>query len=81
MVFENQYLKGGTMKKVYVCKSCGKVMKDAEDFSAGEIGSEYCSDCTDEFGYRKRYSHIIKETKEQLIRQMALSEDEAEKMA
>ena len=69
------------MKKVYVCKSCGKVMKDTEDFSGGEIGSDYCSQCTDEFGYRKRYSHIIKETKEQLIRQMALSEDEAEKMA
>ncbi|MCK4654020.1 MAG: glutamate mutase L, partial [Candidatus Cloacimonetes bacterium] len=69
------------MKKVYVCKSCGKVMKDAEDFSGGETGSDYCKDCTDEFGYRKRYSRIIKDTKKFLIKQLAISEEEAEKMA
>ena len=69
------------MKKIFICKSCGKVMKDAEDFSGGEIGKDYCSNCTDEFGYRKSYSHIIKDTKEFLIKHLSISEEESEKMA
>ncbi len=69
------------MQKAYICQSCGKVMKYAEDFAGGEIGSPYCKTCTDEFGYRKRLSQIINETKQSLIDKMAVSEEEAEKMA
>ncbi|MDP8268160.1 MAG: glutamate mutase L, partial [Candidatus Tenebribacter davisii] len=69
------------MSKLHICKSCGKVMKDAEDFAGGKFGSKYCRTCTDEFGYMKRYSQIVKDTKDKLIKQMSLSEEEAEKMA
>ncbi|MDP8201531.1 MAG: glutamate mutase L [Candidatus Tenebribacter burtonii] len=69
------------MNNLYVCKSCGKVMKKAEDFANEVFGSEYCKECTDEFGYMKRYSQVIKEIKLKLINQMSLSEEEAEKMA
>ncbi|MCK5051369.1 MAG: glutamate mutase L [Candidatus Cloacimonetes bacterium] len=69
------------MKKVYVCKSCGRVLKEREDFADGKIGSDYCSRCTDEFGYIRRYSYVIEEIKQKLMKQMSLSEEEAKKMA
>ncbi len=69
------------MKKVYICKSCGKVLKQAENFADGKIGSDYCNECTDEFGYMRRYSQVIEEIKNRLMKQMSLSEEEAGKMA
>lgn len=69
------------MNKLHICKSCGKVMKEAEEFADGKIGSEYCNQCTDEFGYMKRYSQVVDEIKHKLMKQMSLSEEEAEKMA
>ncbi len=56
-------------------------MKDAADFADGKIGSELCAGCTDEFGFQKRYSQILRETKELLIKQLAISPSEAEKIA
>ena len=67
--------------KVIVCRSCGKVMKDPSDFASGDLAHELCSNCTDEFGVQKRYSQIVKETKEFLIKQLSISDIEAEKMA
>ena len=69
------------MNELHICKSCGKVLKEAEDFADGKIGSEYCSQCTDEFGYMRRYSQVVDEIKHKLMKQMSLSEEEAEKMA
>ncbi|MDA3813096.1 MAG: glutamate mutase L [Candidatus Cloacimonetes bacterium] len=69
------------MDHLYICKSCGKVLKEAGDFADGKIGSAYCSLCTDEFGYMRRYSQVVEEIKHKLMKQMSLSEKEAEKMA
>ena len=69
------------MNELHICKSCGKVLKEAEDFADGKIGSEYCNECTDEFGYMRRYSQVVDEIKNKLMKQMSLSEEEAEKMA
>ncbi|MCF7794085.1 MAG: glutamate mutase L [Candidatus Cloacimonetes bacterium] len=69
------------MNKLHICESCGKVMKDAPDFADGKIGSKLCSSCTDEFGYQKRYSQVLKETREKLQEQMGISDSEAKLMA
>ena len=69
------------MEQVKICKSCGKVIKKIEDYANMDINSAYCNNCTDEFGYPKRYSKIIQQTKEKLVKQMAISEEEAEKIA
>lgn len=69
------------MNEIYICRSCGKVLKEKEDFADGKFGSEYCSQCTDEFGYMRRYSQVVDEIKHKLMKQMSLSCDEAEKMA
>lgn len=69
------------MKKIYICESCGKVMKNKEDFANGRIGSKLCRQCTDEFGFQKRYSQVITETRDFLIEQLAISQKEAGKMA
>ncbi|MEA2097225.1 MAG: glutamate mutase L, partial [Candidatus Cloacimonadota bacterium] len=69
------------MNEIYICRSCGKVLKEKEDFADGKIGSEYCNQCTDEFGYMRRYSQVVEEIKQKLMKQMSLSEEEAEKMA
>ncbi len=69
------------MNELYICKSCGKVLKEAKDFAGGKIGSAYCSQCTDEFGYMRRYSQVVEEIKHKLMKQMSLSEEEATKMA
>lgn len=69
------------MKKIYLCESCGKVLKVSDDFAGGEIGNPYCKECGDEFGHRKNFSQIILDTKKNLIDQMAISADEAEKIA
>jgi uncharacterized protein (TIGR01319 family) len=68
-------------KKVHICRSCGKVMKDLGDFASELIGSDLCSNCTDEFGFQKRYSQVVEETKQFLIKQLSVSQQEAEKMA
>jgi uncharacterized protein (TIGR01319 family) len=69
------------MKKYRICKTCGKVLYAEEDFAEGESGNDYCRDCADEFGNRKRYSQIVKDTKELLTSQMGISEREAEETA
>jgi len=69
------------MIKVYTCQSCGKVLKNKEDFAGEIFGNPFCKDCTDELGFRKTYSNIIGDTKNFLIEQMSVSEEEAEKMA
>ncbi len=69
------------MYKIYTCQSCGKVLKNKEDFAGGEIGNPFCKDCTDELGYGKTFSNIIGDTKKFLMEQMSVSEEEAEKMA
>jgi uncharacterized protein (TIGR01319 family) len=69
------------MNKIYTCKSCGKVLKNEEDFAGNNIGDEFCKECTDEHGYQKRYSQILLETQEFLVEQLSISEEEAEKMA
>jgi uncharacterized protein (TIGR01319 family) len=69
------------MAKIKICKSCGRVMKDRADFSNNNPESEYCGHCTDEFGYPKRYSKIVQQTKQNLIKQMAISEQEAKAIA
>jgi len=69
------------MKNYQICKTCGKVLYNEEDFAEAEIGNDYCRDCADEFGNRKRYSQVIKNTKELLISQMGISEKEAEATA
>jgi len=69
------------MNKIHICKSCGKVMKNSEDFAGGDMKSQYCKECADEFGHRKRFSHIIEESKELIIKNLSLSQAEAEKMA
>jgi len=69
------------MNELHICSSCGKVMKEAKDFANEKVGSKYCAECTDEFGYMRRYSLVIEEIKNKLMKQMSLSEDEAEKMA
>ena len=61
------------MKELHICKSCGKVIKEIEDFAGGKVGSEYCSQCTDEFGYIRRYSYVIEEIKQKLMKHMSLS--------
>ena len=69
------------MNELHICKSCGKVLKETKDFADGKFGSEYCRTCTDEFGYMRRYSQVVDEIKNKLMKQMSLSEEEAEKMA
>ena len=69
------------MNKVYICQSCGKVLKSKEDFAGEIFGNPFCKDCTDELGFRKTYSNIIGDTKKFLMEQMSVSEEEAEKMA
>lgn len=69
------------MKELFICKSCGKVMTDAKDFADGKLYGEYCNKCTDKFGFIKRYSQVVEEIKNKLMKQMSISEDEAEKMA
>jgi len=69
------------MKELYICKSCGKVMQEPDDFADSSMDSEYCSECTDELGYLKRYSQVVKDIKSKLIQQMSISAEEAEKMA
>jgi len=69
------------MKEIFVCKTCGKVLYDKEDFAGSEVGNPYCKDCADEFGHRKRYSQIIEDTKGFLTSQMNISEQEADKTA
>ncbi len=69
------------MNQIHVCKSCGKVLYDEEDFAGNNKENDYCKDCADEFGHRKRYSQIIDETKGFLTDQMGISEEEAEKTA
>jgi len=69
------------MSKIYICKSCGKVMTDPQDFADNKVGNELCQNCTDEFGMRKRYSQVLQETRDFLITQLSISAEEAEKMA
>ena len=69
------------MANIKICKSCGRVMKDISDFSNNNPESDYCSNCTDEFGYPKRYSKIVQQIKQNLIKQMGISEEEAEAIA
>lgn len=69
------------MKHVKICRSCGKVMKKQSDFAQGDMNSEYCNDCTDEFGYPQRYSQVIQQTKDKLVKEMGITETEAEKIA
>lgn len=69
------------MDDLFICESCGKVMRDKEDFADGKVGNAYCNNCTNEFGYRERYSQIVDKIKQKLITQMSISEEEAEKMA
>ncbi|MFO7895961.1 MAG: glutamate mutase L [Candidatus Cloacimonadales bacterium] len=69
------------MSPIKLCRSCGKVMKNARDFSQQNIESEFCQDCTDEFGYLKSYSKIIRQTQDKLIGQMGISQPEAEAIA
>lgn len=69
------------MDKLHICKSCGIVMKEPKDFANQKVGSEYCSKCTDEFGFMKRYSQVVEDIKNKLIKQMSISEEEAKKMA
>lgn len=69
------------MNKIYTCQSCGKVLKNKEDFAGEVFGNQFCKDCTDDLGFRKTYSNIIGDTKKFLMEQMSVSDDEAEKMA
>ena len=69
------------MKKIFICKSCGRTMIKAEDFAGGVIGAEFCSNCVDKDGFPKMFSEIIKKMKEKFIAQLLISEKEAEKMA
>lgn len=69
------------MEDVYICKSCGKVMRNAEDFSRNEFGADYCKACSDEFGYRRTFSQVIRETSSFVKEQLSVSEPEAKKIA
>ena len=69
------------MKKVHICKSCGRVMEKPEDFAGEIVGAEFCSNCVDKDGFPKRYSEIIKNLKSKFIAELSVSEQEAEKMA
>ncbi|MDO9577768.1 MAG: glutamate mutase L, partial [Candidatus Cloacimonadales bacterium] len=69
------------MNKIHLCKSCGKVLKNAEDFADNNLGSKFCKECTDEYGYQKRYSQILQETRDFLVDQLSISQEEATKMA
>lgn len=69
------------MTKIYTCKSCGKIMKQADDFAGGQIGADYCASCTDEFGFQRQYSDVLNETTRKLINQLGIDAAEAEKIA
>lgn len=74
-------IKERIMNKIHLCKSCGKVLKNAEDFADNNLGSKFCKECTDEYGYQKRYSQILQETRDFLVDQLSISQEEATKMA
>lgn len=69
------------MKEIRICKTCGKVLYDKEDFAGDNPANDYCKDCADEFGHRKRFSQIIEDTKGFLQQQMGISDEEATKTA
>lgn len=63
------------------CKSCGKMMARPEDFSAGDINSQYCSNCTNADGSLKTLDEITLHIANQLIMSQGIDREAATKAA
>ena len=63
------------------CKSCGKMMTKPEDFSGGDINSQYCSNCTNADGSLKSLDEITLHIANQLIMSQGIDREAATKAA
>ncbi len=63
------------------CRSCGKMMTKPEDFSRGDINSQYCSNCTNADGSLKSLDEITLHIANQLIMSQGIDREAATKAA
>ena len=63
------------------CRSCGKMMGKPEDFSGGNVDSQYCANCTNADGSLKSLDEITLNIANQLITSQGIDREAATKAA
>jgi hypothetical protein len=67
--------------KCQSCSSCGMPMEHAEDFSLGNMTSEFCKYCTDKTGKLLGFDQILKANADYFQESQGLTAQAAVKMA